>query len=161
MVTKKSESPPSPSLSAPCYCLYVSQLITSPLDQAGWLTMGKQCDTDLGTHTHSQPGNRNYKKTPPGWSTHAARFKAISVPIIFQTWCKQRRKLKLPASGGRRELSKQCNETAATITLHPEHNQTHKHKLFTPDVSAEQMRLMKTAAEHELELQVPIILIMD
>lgn len=88
----KERSPPAPvGPSAPCYCLYVSPLITAPLDQVGWLTMGKRraltflkswTHTSTRTHaltcTHSQPGNGNHKKSPRG-EQHATRFKAASV----------------------------------------------------------------------------------
>lgn len=93
MLTKKD--PPRPIApvgpSAPCYCLYVSPLITAPLDQVGWLTMGKRraptflkswTHTSTRTHaltcTHSQPGNGNHKKSPRG-EQHATRFRAASV----------------------------------------------------------------------------------
>lgn len=80
----KERSPPAPvGPSAPCYCLYVSPLITAPLDQVGWLTMGKRrAPTFLKswTHTSTRTQARTHMHTlttrkwkpqeiPPRWTT--------------------------------------------------------------------------------------------
>lgn len=58
-------SPPPPLHQVPSlthsYRFHVGSVITAPLDQVGWLTMGKQRDTDFpeSVHTHTQDTHTN------------------------------------------------------------------------------------------------------
>lgn len=129
MVTKKEQRDPPPtpspsSLSALCYCLFVSQLITTPLDQVGWLTMRKRHDTDLPegldtqaiqgattqtthqhkvqTHTHVHNQEIETKINPPVVTTccmFQGRFSSNKEDVM-QQWDKN----KLSAWDERREL---------------------------------------------------------
>lgn len=139
MLTKKD--PPRPIApvgpSAPCYCLYVSPLITAPLDQVGWLTMGKRraltflkswTHTSTRTHSHAHTHNQEMETTrnPPAVNNmrHVSRPPRFPITKQMTATSLSLRWEMLLLLDHLHHSSCWCNEAPATITLQPN---THRH----------------------------------